>query len=343
MEAFEYFRSSVAPSFADEPALEAEYRRWVADLKLGVATKNELFLTVYAANMVRLDAPRRTYEELMVLIESVSGSGHNMKGLWRMAADALILDGDFHGARQHLPRPRLGSKDAGWVDADLTLAHWLGFRITGEQMVALAGPKVTKVGREYFELVVTQLEVQARAYEEHNGVDILDQWAASCRKYRFMLFGWAWLRDRPMIMFSEYEPAVTWVRSRLREAENVVREEHGLPRVGEGWVEETRLYYALKHQFHNEEVLQHASPPWLGTQHLDVFFPERRVAVEYHGIQHDEPVAYFGGPEGYERTVERDRLKARKCVNAGVALLEVRPGYVLSDVVASVIAASTDE
>ena len=196
------------------------------------------------------------------------------------------------------------------------------------------------MGRDHFDLVAAQLDVQARGFEEYHGVSVLEKWEVDCRKWRFMLFGRAWLRDRQMVHFSSHEPALSWVRQCLREAENVVREERGLPRVGECWVAETRLYYQLKDRFEEEEVLQHASPSWLGRQHIDIYFPERSVGIEYHGVQHNEPVAFFGGLGGFKRTQERDRQKARKCADASVTLLVVRPGYLIDDVVDSIVAAT---
>ena len=42
--------------------------------------------------------------------------------------------------------------------------------------------------------------------------------------------------------------------------------------VGEGWVSETKLFYLLQEKFPELEIVQHASPDWLGRQHLDIFF-----------------------------------------------------------------------
>lgn len=110
------------------------------------------------------------------------------------------------------------------------------------------------------------------------------------------------------------------VKALFRERENELREKMGLPRIGEGWVAETDLYYKVQKLFPHLEVVQHASPVWLGKQHLDVFIPEAGIAIEYQGHQHFAPVDYFGGEDSYTRTVQRDAHKRNLCRRHGVKL-----------------------
>jgi hypothetical protein len=107
----------------------------------------------------------------------------------------------------------------------------------------------------------------------------------------------------------------------IRTAENRLREAHNVPKVGEGWVSETELYYALKQAFPQTSVIQHGHPEWLGRQHLDIWFPRWKIAVEYHGTQHFEPVEIFGGKEGLAATEERDERKQRLCKQHNVVLI----------------------
>jgi len=115
-------------------------------------------------------------------------------------------------------------------------------------------------------------------------------------------------------------PFMELVEEILREAENLLRDKHGIPRIGEGWVSEMELYDLIKTVF--PEVRHHATPEWLKPQHLDVFVPSRKLAFEYQGKQHLEPVDFFGGQESFENTVNRDRLKAQKCRAKGVILIQ---------------------
>lgn len=117
------------------------------------------------------------------------------------------------------------------------------------------------------------------------------------------------------------------------EPNNIVRDLLGLPRIGEGWISETKLYYQLKQQFENDVVLQHIKPKWLGRQHFDIYFPHVNIAVEYQGKQHFEPVHYFGGDEAFKRNIERDERKKKLSENNNCDLFYVEPGYDISVIV----------
>jgi hypothetical protein len=47
------------------------------------------------------------------------------------------------------------------------------------------------------------------------------------------------------------------------------------------------------------------------------------VALEYHGIQHFQPVEFFGGEEGFQRTQGRDERKRKLCASNSVRLIEI--------------------
>lgn len=106
-----------------------------------------------------------------------------------------------------------------------------------------------------------------------------------------------------------------------RDAENDVREQLGVPRIGEGWVSETQLYKLVAHMFSDYEVIREASPDWLGNQRLDIFIPSLNIAIEYQGEQHFKPIELFGGTEGLRRTRERDKRKKRLCQENKVKLV----------------------
>lgn len=121
-----------------------------------------------------------------------------------------------------------------------------------------------------------------------------------------------------------YNPHVFLQKNR-REIENIVREEKSIPKIGEGWISETLLYYQIKEAFPNHLVIHHGSPSWLGAQHLDIYFPKLKIGVEYQGKQHSEPVNFFGGEKAYIKNQERDQRKIRLCKKNGVKLLFVFP------------------
>jgi len=117
-----------------------------------------------------------------------------------------------------------------------------------------------------------------------------------------------------------------------KNAEDEYRASIGMPKVGEGWISETELYYLINDFYPNYKVVHHASPKWLGRQHLDIYLPELNIGVEYQGAQHYEPVDFFGGQEAFEKTKERDERKRQKCIENKCTLIYVDPDYDFEDV-----------
>lgn len=113
----------------------------------------------------------------------------------------------------------------------------------------------------------------------------------------------------------------------LRECENTLREEQSLPRVGEGWISETELFYKICQEFPNENVIHHGRPAWLSPQHLDIFFPEKMIGIEYQGKQHLNPVEYFGGDKAFLKQQKLDRRKMLRCKKNNCQLVYVYEGY----------------
>ena len=106
-----------------------------------------------------------------------------------------------------------------------------------------------------------------------------------------------------------------------REAENEIRDQLGIPRIGEQWISEVELLKIVQHIFPEEEVIHQATAKWLGRQRLDIFVPSLKLAVEYHGLQHFESVDHFGGEDGLLATQARDSRKASLCAEQGITLV----------------------
>ncbi|AQY01859.1 hypothetical protein B2G67_10580 [Microbacterium foliorum] len=153
----------------------------------------------------------------------------------------------------------------------------------------------------------------------------------------------SWLNPHPQILVEVPRvPAIDLkplLRKRYREAENRVRLAHGLPRVGEAWVSEAALLSLARQAFPGEEIVHQGRPEWLGRQSLDIYFPQRNLAVEYQGEQHDRPVERFGGAGGFAQQQRRDAIKRELCEKHGCMLIEVRPNYDPKAVVLTVSAA----
>ena len=122
---------------------------------------------------------------------------------------------------------------------------------------------------------------------------------------------------------TEEEIVIDQICEAVREAENRLRDSLGEKRVGEKWDEETKLFYTVKKMFPDLQVIHHGQPDWLGRMHLDIWIPELKIAIEYHGQQHFEEMKHFGGAESLEVTQKRDALKRSACKREGVQLFEV--------------------
>lgn len=85
------------------------------------------------------------------------------------------------------------------------------------------------------------------------------------------------------------------------------------------WKSEQQVYALTRYEFPDAIYQYHTF--WLGLQSLDVFIPSLSVGIEYQGQQHYEPVAFFGGKDRFEETVERDKRKRQLCKENGVKLI----------------------
>lgn len=113
------------------------------------------------------------------------------------------------------------------------------------------------------------------------------------------------------------------LKRNLRSIENKIRTQKGFNIVGSLY-NESLLYNLIQNAFPDYEVITQYSPDWLGRQRIDIFIKNLNVAIEYNGKQHYEPVTYFGGKEGFLKTVERDKMKKIKCKRNGCELIEVK-------------------
>ena len=120
------------------------------------------------------------------------------------------------------------------------------------------------------------------------------------------------------------------------EPENEIRKLFGLPKIGEGWISETNLFYEIKTHFSNEAVIHHGRPSWLGKQHLDIYIPKFNIGIEYQGDQHYYPIDFFGGEDSYAKNKVRDENKKQLCLKNNCHLIYVNPGYTLDEVITQI-------
>lgn len=115
----------------------------------------------------------------------------------------------------------------------------------------------------------------------------------------------------------------------IREAENNVREKYGFSKIGEiedsgysgSHLEQTMAMILGEKNivFETEKTFE-----WLvyrDSMRIDFFIPEMKIAIECQGLQHFQPVEFFGGTQNYVENVKRDALKRRLCEEHGIKVL----------------------
>lgn len=113
------------------------------------------------------------------------------------------------------------------------------------------------------------------------------------------------------------------LKKNLRSIENKIRISKGYNIVGSLY-NESLLFKLIQDAFPDYEIISQYCPAWLGRQRIDIFIKELNIAIEYNGKQHYEPVMYFGGKEGFLKTIQRDKIKKNKCIRNGCKLIEVK-------------------
>lgn len=96
----------------------------------------------------------------------------------------------------------------------------------------------------------------------------------------------------------------------------------------------------IKQYFDNNDVayeMQYSFPDCRdkGILKFDfAIFTENQLSclVEYDGKQHFQPIEYFGGEEGYTKTVRRDEIKNTYCEENGINLVRIPYSYTVSQI-----------
>ena len=258
----------------------------------------------------------------------------------RWIGDLLCLKGDFFDSLGYYNLDPSSTLTA-LADHVLNLKYELKADVDAREILCTR-KKLTKFGYEHIGEIVEYCNIILKREKEERGMDYVQYIGRKYRdqrKGRVSLFnGYPGGYDLNLLFnqqsyfFRTYHfPTITefceFGDDLSRCAEDALREDIGLPKVGEGWISETELYYRIKSYLPEVAVLNHYRPKWLGRQHLDVFIPSVRIAFEYQGRQHFEPIEYFGGEGALQSVKKRDRAKKSKCTKNGVRLFYVGEGY----------------
>ncbi|OHQ28951.1 MULTISPECIES: hypothetical protein [Staphylococcus] len=109
-----------------------------------------------------------------------------------------------------------------------------------------------------------------------------------------------------------------------KEAENILREEYGVAKIGEGWISETMMFRIVEDIFEDYECERHCRPNFLEGLEIDIYVPELKLGFEYNGIQHYKPVDHWGGEESLKKQQVRDKRKQQLCDQNDVKLIIIK-------------------
>lgn len=223
-------------------------------------------------------------------------------------------------------------------DRSYGIKIYLGIPLNGRGLVGeyvyLKGRQSRFLDRQR-SLVVKQADVLLKEYKRNRGKDLLQDFAARyrsiSRKLAEALNGihehnnsFSLLSTRfPLEKYDQRHKFYAKLAELGEEAENRARVALGVPKIGEGWVSETMLFHTIKSLFPNCSIIHHYWTVWLGKQHLDIYIEDLKVAVEYQGLQHFQPVPRFGGATHFKKQVLLDERKRRLCAKNGVQLIFV--------------------
>ncbi len=97
------------------------------------------------------------------------------------------------------------------------------------------------------------------------------------------------------------------------------------------WKSELDLF-ELVYQNYKDAIYQYRSS-WLGMQSIDIYVPSKKLAFEYQGQQHYEPIGIWGGEEGLKKRQKLDEQKRHLCKENNVKLIEWRYDEPISKII----------
>jgi hypothetical protein len=254
-------------------------------------------------------------------------------------SDIFILLQKYDKALEYCPEPTINQQWKLLSNRRLNLLIINNKDISSTEALSLFPKNLTKYGINYLENIaciidekivekqidkgILQKAIEGRTISKDNKIVIFNGTLFSKEVHTSIM----WFEFTESLYLKEI------ISDLSRSAENILREESGIPAVGQAWISETILFNQIKESFPQLKIEQHAMPKWLGRQHLDIFIPEKKIAIEYQGEQHNVPIEYFGGREAFEEQVKRDKRKRSKCKRNGIMIIYVEKGYSLSKLV----------
>lgn len=90
---------------------------------------------------------------------------------------------------------------------------------------------------------------------------------------------------------------------------------------------QTKLQQRLQKIFPGHFLEWEYSPDWLNGQRIDIADAGLKIAIEFNGQQHYEPVKCFGGEEKFKWQQNQDKMKEECCKNNSFVLFKFKYDY----------------
>lgn len=186
--------------------------------------------------------------------------------------------------------------------------------------------------QEYGDLVGELVTRRFEAFEEEHGEDVIQYCsrAHDCPSLSWpkdFPLGSAVLHGVPLTLDAVRDVKRLW-RSILGESVQEARLLLGHSDADAQAAHERILFDRVVMAFgRTHRIQRHGKPAWLAPQHLDIWFPDNNLAIEFQGLQHFIPVDYFGGESRFRDQSERDLRKRRLCESNGCHLVIVDQDY----------------
>jgi hypothetical protein len=297
----------------------------------------EVYLNYYIREQYKTfdnDALKQLYDELLCLTVPY-GEGKVGKGIfWRPESwsyDCLLALESYDKYFEVTKPAKIFSTSTHFANQKCNVRYFLGMPANAVEFLQIYGGlrnSITNFTMQYPKEYKRILEALFAEEEQKSGSWFERILAESDRKdYQNKLFQCLHFARRSKIpnfcFYGASENLTKQICDVFREAENRLRQKFGEKNVGEQWDDETKWFYEIKNAFPDTEVIHHGKPEWLGKQHLDIWMPEFRIGIEYHGVQHFQPMKHLGGEEKFSTQQERDLRKSDLCKLNGVELIVV--------------------
>jgi hypothetical protein len=304
------------------------YRHWLERWQAGDpidVNGNISYLSVYCYDVLSWHE-KEAYDEIIAELRRLqSAYAHERKFAYRLPiwiADTYVLKGDYDSAfaTMHASNWSFGST--------LPYKRLADKPLTGDELYYFLRSDFSKYIRRFEPVILNVLSDMIREYEAEQGVDLIKIITKKTVDETYYLYN----RERIPDYELDWKKILSIFEGWARRAENRAREILGIPQIGEGWVSEAQLYYIVSALLKpiGYSAWHHARPAWLKSKHqgpgqeLDIYVPELKLAIEYMGRQHYEPIEYFGGKQAHEKLVKSDERKRRACEHHDIHLIYYR-------------------